>query len=122
MNGRYYLARPLYFQTIWAIRNYQRLKERHEELLHASPPPPDGMPHGGPGKGDVDRKAIALAEIDTQIAIIDKAKEAIPEEYMRGIWSHIQYGTPFPHDAGINTYKRWKQRFVYTVALLHNWI
>ena len=50
--GKYILPREVYHQTIWIIRDYYRLKEEAEAILHESPGPSDGQPHGMNGISD----------------------------------------------------------------------
>lgn len=119
--SRYRLPRNLYRKTIYTIKDYDRLKARREEILSASPPPPDGQPKGGQAGDIVFRKAVRLADIDQQIKAIEEALERVPEEYRKGVWDHIQSRTPFPVDASMNTYKTWKQRFIYWVAVRMDW-
>ena len=107
--------------TIWVIRDYPRLKLRYEEIVEASPAPPDGQP-GSTRPSDVaSSKAIRAAEIGVKIRAIEGGWSGIPEEYRRGIWESIQRRQPFPTDAALNTYKLWKQRYVWNVAVRLHW-
>lgn len=47
---------------------------------------------------------------------VDKALQAIPQEYRKGVWENASQQIPFPIDAGEATYKRWRCRFIYNVA------
>ncbi len=113
---KYILPRATYFQALWTIRDYNRLKEECEEILHESPSPADGQPKGT-GIGDpVAAKAFRREKGLEILKAIDRAKGIIPEEYISGIWKNIQYGEAMPLDASRATYGRWKSRFVFEVA------
>ena len=120
--NKYRLPKDLYMRTLWTIRDYDRLCGRREEILEASPAPPDGQPRGGAFKGGVEIKAMNLSDVDGQIKAIDKALGKVPREYRRGIWESIQLRRPFPVDAALNTYKMWKQRFVFYTAAYLGWL
>ena len=127
---RYSLPPDIRYAVLWTIRGYARLLEQREEILEASPPPPDGQPGARSPRSPVDDKAVRLADITTKIYAIEHGWEGltgrpetfIPEEYRKGIWQKIQSGSPFPVDAALNTYKLWKQRYTYTVAVLLHWL
>ena len=44
--NRWVLPRNLYRQTLFAIRDYPRIKEEYEDLLQGSPADMDGQPKG----------------------------------------------------------------------------
>jgi hypothetical protein len=115
--GKYILPREVYHQTIWIIRDYYRLKEEAEAILHESPGPSDGQPHGMNGISDPNAaKAIQRERLVAKTDAIDKALACLPAEYRAGVWQNILYYMPMPMDAGRATYGRWKARFVWEVA------
>ena len=127
---KYALPADIRYAVLWTIRGYNRLLEQREEILESSPAPPDGQPSAHSTRSPVDDKAVRLSDITTKINAIERAWDGltgrpdtyIPEEYRRGIWKKIQSGGPFPSDAALNTYKLWKQRYTYNVAVLLHWV
>ena len=115
-NNKYILPRAQYHRTLWLIRDYYRLKEEAEYGIQAAPDPPDGMPRGTAISDPTADKAIALGRLLDIIHLIDRERDAIPEEYRRGVWENVMYGTAYPRDADRSTYGRIKSRFVYGVA------
>ena len=115
-NNKYILSRAVYHKTLWQIRDYYRLKEEAEGILHESSPVSDGMPRGTVIGDPVHSKAVRREEALHIIKIIEEEKAKIPEEYQKGVWDSIQYGSRYPLNANRSTYGRWKSFFVYHVA------
>lgn len=115
-NNKYILPRAQYHRTLWLIRDYYRLKEEAEYGIQTTPDPPDGMPRGTAISDPTADKAIALGRLLDIIHLIERERDAIPEEYRRGVWENVMYGTAYPRDADRSTYGRIKSRFVYGVA------
>lgn len=113
---KYSLPKAAYKRVIWTIKDYPRRKLQYEAILQGSPPPPDGLPkaHGGDPTSE---KAIKAAEIGTEIKAIEDSLLEIPQEYRKGILDFIIRKKPFPEDAHTNTYKYWKKRYIYAVAV-----
>lgn len=110
------LPRNLYRQTLFAIRDYERLKEEYEDIIQGKGIVLDGLPKGT-GVGDpTGQLAIKAENLHNRISAIEAAKEVIPKEYVKGVWQSIVYDAPYPRDAGSATYSRYKSRFVYEAA------
>ena len=112
----YLLPRDVYMATVWYIRGYRRLLEHYEEILEGSAPLSETTGKSGPGDPTF-RKAAKLAEISGRLEPINAALERIPEEYRDGVLRAIVDKERYPNTAGKATWKRWRQRFVYYVAL-----
>ena len=111
----YILPKDVYMATLWYIRGYRRYMLEYEEILESSAPP--GKP-GKSGPGDPTfGKAAKLAEISRKIKPINAALERIPEEYRDGVLKAVVDKERYPPIAGKSTWKRWRQRFIYYVAL-----
>ena len=82
----YVLPRNVYMQTIWCIRDYERLREMD----------------------DIVAKYRAQA--------IEKALDEIPDEYREGLMDNITSHDRYEAFAHENTWKVWKQRFIYHAA------
>ncbi len=106
------------------IRDYYRLKTEYDDRLGEGMSPDSEVPGNKTNKtGDpTAMKAIKLSSIAERIRAVDKAKLAIPYEYMDGVWNHVVYRQRFPFDADRRTYTRWQQRFVFEVARNMHWI
>lgn len=115
--NKYILPKNLYKQTISQLRDYPRLREMADDILHESAPPSDGQPRGNVCLSDVvAEKAIKRERLMETISIIEEEKEAIEGQYRTGVWNNILYETPLPNDADRSTYGRHKSKFVYEVA------
>lgn len=116
-NNDYRLPHNVYVQVIYAVRDYDRLKNERKKLLHGSPPPPDGMPRGkGEAGSPTEKRALRLAEIEVRLEAIDAAIKTIPLEYRKGVLNNLIYWARYPADADMRTYRRYKQRVVYEIA------
>lgn len=77
----------------------------------------DGQPRASTPGRPTEGKALKLLRTSDYCSAIESALNEIPTEYRRGVFHNICYGSMFPDDAAYSTYKRWRQRFIYTVAL-----
>ncbi|MBS5334172.1 MAG: hypothetical protein KHY62_01470 [Firmicutes bacterium] len=115
-NNPWILPYNLYRQTLYAIRDYERLKEEYEDMLTGSAINIDGQPKGTKIGDPTGTTAARLEKYHDRLKAIEAAKEEIPKEYIKGVWQNIVYGAPFPHDADRTTYGRYKSKFVYEAA------
>lgn len=124
IKGMYVLPNNLWRQTISMIRDYYRLNAEYKDRIDEGMSPGSETPGGKTNKtGDpTGMKAIKLSSIAERIRAVEKARLAIPYEYMDGVWEHIMYRSRFPGDADRSTYTRWQQKFVYEVARNMHWI
>ena len=116
--SKYILPDAVYFQVIWQIRDYYRLKDMADAILGESSGMGDGMPHGSPSPDGVFNKAIRRMELTRITNAIDEAYAQIPDEYQRGVWNNILYRTSVPQDADRATYARYKSKMIYHIAEL----
>ena len=112
---KYKLPKEVYMQTLWAIRDYPRLKEEYDSLFGRAPIM-DGQPKGTTPGDPTGSIAIKSAELSSKIAAVEKALNRIPEEYREGVMNSIVYRADYPDYAHDNTWKTWRQRFVFYVA------
>lgn len=103
-------------RALWLIRDYDHLREMAEDIDGFSGGGTDGGPRSTVPHDGVSDAAIRRARITQQLDAIEKGLLMIPEEYRSGIWENIQHRERFPQTAGIKTWKRWKQRFIWWVA------
>ena len=116
-NNIYLLPRAVYHQTLWQVRDYYRLKEEAEDILLGSPPLLSGEIHGTMPGDPVFSKASRRENALHIIGVIDREKAKLPQEYQKGVWDSIQYGSRYPDDADRHTYGRYKARFIYGIAV-----
>lgn len=89
------LPEPVYHQVLWIVRDMDRLISVSESESRA----PDAI----------------IARF--RVSCYNEALCAIPEEYREGISKNIkQRGGGFSDFASPNTWRRWKQLFIYTLA------
>ena len=117
----YLMPKNVYNQTLWLIRDYDRMKEEYESMDMGSVSL-DGQPRGSSTSDPTARDTIKLLGLRDKIEAIDKALRLIPEEYKKGIWENITLYKRYPIDAGVATYARWKQKFIWRVAKNMYWI
>lgn len=93
----YVLPRSVYYQCIWTVRDSMRLHELASEL-------------------EYDNNPVRSAAREREAAI-DAALNMIPVEYRQGIIDNINQRVPYGDIAHENTWKKWKQRFIYELAV-----
>lgn len=117
-NNPYYLPHDLYMQVIYAIRGYDRLKRERGDILAGNRSADDGMPKS-PTPGDpVAEKATKLAAISSKIDAIDRAIARVPQEYRQGVLDNVMYRDRWPvsSPAHLNTWSKWRTRFIFWTA------
>lgn len=112
----YSLPKAVYYQALYAVRDYDRLRAEYDDILHASAAPPDGLPHGSGSGQPVADKALRLNAISTKLTAIERALSGIPPEYRRGVLDNVRYGAPYPYTASYPTWSRWRRRFLWLAA------
>lgn len=115
-NNKYILPRAQYHRTLWLIRDYYRIVEEVKYIAESGPGVSDGMPKGNRTSDPTSDKAIRAGRMIDIINLIDDERSNMPEEYQRGVWENIMYGTAYPMDADRSTYGRVKSKFVYNIA------
>jgi len=65
---------------------------------------------------------VRLSLISAELKAVEQAMIIVPHEYREGVRGNIVYQVRYPDDAGERTYKRWKQRFIYNVAVNMNYL
>ena len=112
----YKLPRNVYYQALYAVRDYARVRSEYKEMLHASAPS-DGQPHGSTPGDPTGKLAARRAELSDKLTAIDRALCEIPKEYRRGVADNVRYGAGYPLTmAGIATWSRYRRKFLYYVA------
>lgn len=115
-NNPYHLPHNLYMRMLYLIRDYSRLQEERMDII-LSGGAGDGQPRASTPGNPTESKALRLLKTSDHCNAVESALKEIPKEYRRGVFNNICYGSVFPDDAAYSTYKRWRQRFIYNVAL-----
>ena len=114
--GKYILPPSVYHQTLWIIRDYDRMREELHDIATLSPAPPDGMPSGTNITDEVYKKVKKREVLYDKVLAIEKMLDYVPEEYRKAVWENIQSNKPFPNFADRTTYSRHKSKYIYKVA------
>ena len=117
MNQRQYtIPKDIWDECICIIRGYDRLREEYENLVHTSPPPPDGQPRATYPGDPTCRIAGRMALMSIRLNAVDEAFSIVPVEYRQAIRDKIVRRTPYPDYVGRNTFSRWKSRMIKYLA------
>ena len=111
----------VYYQSIWAVRDLERMQGRIAELR-------DEVEHGSFGGSVVndrrpdyatvrptEKKAIEKAVLEARVKAINSAMEMVPERYRPYVVANVimkKSGKDFPN----KLWRVWKQRFLFNVA------
>lgn len=116
------IPEELYRQTLFMIKDYDRMKEEYDNAIWDSPEPPDGQPRGSNAGDPTSREGLKRAELFRKLQAIEQAKLSLPEEYREGVWNNVLYKTPYPKSAHRKTWWQYKTAFILRVARNMYWI
>lgn len=117
-NNPFWLPKAVYYQALYAVRDYDRLCEEYRDILNSSAPCADGQPRSSKIGNPTEQKAERLSEVSEKLDAIERALNKLPEEYRKGVFDNIRKNTAYPYIAGRATWVRYRRRFLYYVA--HN--
>ncbi len=112
----YWLPHAIFFQALYAVRDYDRQRQEYNDILNGSAPMGDGQPRGTVVGNPTERKAEKLEVISEKLSAIERALDEIPKEYRLSIFNNVRYGTRYPYTASGGTWSRWRRRFLFYVA------
>ena len=115
-NNPYWLPKAVYYQAVYAVRDYDRLRDEYNSILHESTGISDGQPRGTKAGNPTENKVERLADTHRKICAIDNALHLLPEEYRNGVFNNVRYQSPYPYIAGVATWSRQRRRFLFLVA------
>ena len=111
----------VYYQSIWAVRDLERMEGRLVELR-------DEVEHGSfggsiisEGKNDytsikpTEKKALEKAMLESRVDAINHALDIVPDRYRPYVIANVMLkksGRDFPN----KIWRIWKQRFLFNVA------
>lgn len=115
----YVMPDPVYYQSLWAVRDLERMEARLEELRR------EKKNYGGsficesrsPSllSRPTEKHALEMAVLEERINAIKDALSIVPESYRAFVLSNIilkTSGKGYPN----KLWKVWKQRFLFQVA------
>ena len=119
---KYVLPDAVYYQSLWAVRDLQRMELRIREMdREGTTARTSGIVRDGKtvysGESQVEKRALERAILEERISGIKTALTNVPSCYRSFILSNIimkDSGAAFPD----KLWRLWKQRFLYDVA--HN--
>lgn len=121
INNPYILPHNLYMQTLYLIRDYDRLKRQYKDILDETPHQ-DGQPRGGGISNPTEQKAVKLEAVYEKLTAIEKSEKQVPGEYRSHVLNNVMYGVRYPDFADRTTWSRHRCRFVYGVAKNMKWL
>lgn len=118
INNRYKLPKAIYHQTLWIIRDYERVKKQLENTLNCSNSNKDinSFIQTNRTSNPVLNEVIKRDKYFNYVKIIEKSLNVIPTEYQKGVWDNITKYKAYPLDADRSTYGRYKSKFIHEVA------
>ena len=118
----YVLPKTVYYQALWAVRDLERMRETLIELNEDVEEGLNGIAfdrkigNTNTISMPTEKKAIRLVDLEEKIKNIENAINLMPEEYQKGVLNNVINKELYDNSAHENTWKKWKQRFIYNVA------
>ena len=113
----YWMERTVYKRVLALVRDYDRMVRDYREILQESAPSPDGQPRSHRPGDPVARRVERMDALWQDIRAVEAALIRIPAEYRKGVMDNIcKGGWPVNVPAHINTWSKWRRRFLYFVA------
>lgn len=115
----YVMPDAVYYQSIWAVRDLERMEKRVRELKESLTSEKSSTLCESKACYDIskptERDAVELIILQERIEAIKTALSIVPDKYKRYVMSNVvmkNSGTTFPD----RIWRVWKQKFLYTVA------
>lgn len=115
-NNPFWLPKAVYYQAVYAVRDYDRIRDEYNSILHASTGGSDGQPRSTKIGDPTEKKAERLESLFEKLSAIERALHLLPEEYRSGVFNNVRYQSPYPYIAGVATWSRQRRRFLFLVA------
>lgn len=118
----YVMPNAVYYQTLWAVRDLERMETRLEDLMYETQSPKgivvnESSKKYGTRRSKVENRAMETAILQERIDGIHQALVLVPMKYRETILDNIIQRDSVSQYPG-KEWKLWKQKFLYTVA--HN--
>ena len=112
-NDSYRVPKAVYYQCFWLIKDLDRLRRleavanyrgRTDELVFYV------------DDDTVIKNAEVLSRAKWKLECVRRALEEVPEEYRQSTIDCISYNVPYGDTAHENTWRKWRQVFIYELA------
>ena len=116
--SEYVMPNAVYYQSIWAVRDFERMEERLKELNRESFKGDGSIlrePKSGYKESRTERRALEAVILSERVDGIKKSLADIPERYRLCILNNVVYNEPVKYPGKL--WKLWKQKFLYGVAI-----
>lgn len=114
----YVMPNAVYYQSIWAVRDLERMEQRLKELNRDTIRDGSGIlmeSEVGYKISKVENRAVEAAILSERVEGIRKALNDVPDRYRTCILDNIVYNEPVPYPGKL--WKLWKQKFLHGVAV-----
>lgn len=115
----YILPTAIYHQCIWIIRDMERMEKKvtylNDNVILNNIDMYKSMKLSE-SHDELSRLSGEISVIDSKLSGIYSALDKIPTEYQNGLLDNIINHRKYEDYAHENTWKKWKQRFIYYVA------
>lgn len=113
------ITKEVYNRCVWAVRDMDRMRS----IVEAGAGARIAAPHESASIYDLPEgenaaliSETAIARAGEELACIERALVAVPDVYRKGVLANIRDKEPFSELAHFNTWKKWKQTFIYELA------
>lgn len=117
--SEYVMPNAVYYQSIWAVRDLERMEDRLKELNRdTSRVDLSGVVmerESGYRESRVELKAVEAVVLEERVSGIRRALSEVPERYRNCILNNVVYNETVPYPGKL--WKLWKQKFLYRVAV-----
>ncbi len=113
-NNNRTMPKAVRFQCEWILKDFDRLKglATNASLVNETE---DAVVFYADDCQGLTPEAVAL-EAKFKVEAVMRSLEAIPEEYRKGILDYYAHGKELSDFASYNTWKKWKNEYLKTLA------
>ena len=117
----YVMPNAVYYQTLWVVRDLDRMESRLNELSSDNDEVSTGIVKEKSSKykhkrSKVEDSAMEKAILDERVTGIRNALQLVPEKYRSCIMDNIVLQEPV-YNQPDKSWRAWKQKFLYNVAV-----
>lgn len=101
----------------WLARCYPQLVLQRQAIIDATFPAPDVPAKTNRTADPTGRKVVQLEDVTRKIDAIEHARACVPVEYRQAVWNNAILGSPFPATADPETWRAYRNDFLYVIAI-----
>lgn len=101
----------------WYVKTYTLMVLERQAIIDGSPVPPEVSSRTNAPGDPTGAKVAKLEAVTARIDAINYARDCIPVEYRQAVWNHAILGTPYPDTADPETWRAYRNDFLYLIAL-----